>query len=255
MMDKRLMGIILVLLLFPLASRASAEEELTTETRQFAKASPVNWTAHISFGAYKLRHIDDEFEKGITPAEDIFSNDYHFLFNLGFERFVYQGYGTVGVEGAIGYWQTYGKSLFKNGTKSSDTSVFNLIPTKTSAVYRYRDLWEKYGVPFVPFAKLGLDYYFWWILDQSGDTAEWTPPEGGTKDGYGGTFGFHLSYGLQLCLDFIDPKLALEFDQDVGVNNTYLYFEGTLSKVNDFWAGSSFDLSDHYFMGGLLLEF
>ena len=65
----------------------------------------------------------------------------------------------------------------------------------------------------------------------------------------------HVSYGLQICLDFIDQKLATEFDQDIGVNNTFLYIEGNYAMVNDFWSGKSFDLSDHHLLAGILLEF
>lgn len=210
--------------------------------------SEKNWTAHLAFGGLKLSYMDDEFSKA-KPSEEIFGDTYRLLFMMGLERLLYQGYGTVGVEGATGFWQTFGKAPYAVGGKSPVTTVFNMIPLKGSAVYRFNYTWEEWGVPVVPLVKAGLDYYIWWILGQDGEVAG----HGGNK-GYGGTFGFHISYGIQLCLDFVDPKLANEFDQDAGVNNTYLYAEGTYARVNDFFSGESFDLSDHYFLIGLLFE-
>lgn len=216
--------------------------------------SPRNWTVSAQFGAYRLSEIDDEFS-GTGPAEQIFGKKRRFFFLLGAERFFWQDFGTVGLEAQIGYWQTYGKGLYRDGGGSSDTTVFNMIPMKLSAVYRFSAAWDKWGVPLVPFAKLGINYHIWWILEQGGDIASYTSPSGSSKSGYGGTFGFHVAYGLQFALDVLDKRLARNFDQEVGVNTTYLFFEGTYAKVNDFFAGSSFDLSDHYWMGGILFEF
>ncbi len=216
--------------------------------------SPKNWTFHAGFGAYKLRYIDDEFDTS-SPSKDIFGDKLNFTFQLGLERFLWQGFGTVGIEAAFGYFQAKGKGLFPDGTKSSDTTKFNMMPFKLSGVYRFSNVWEDYGVPLVPYAKLGLDYHIWWITDQGGSVSSYEKAGGGEAKGYGGTFGFHVSYGLQFCLDIIDRRLANEFDHDVGVNNTYLYAEGTFAKINDFWIGDSFDLSDHHFLVGLLFEF
>ncbi|RJO67339.1 MAG: hypothetical protein C4523_09850 [Myxococcales bacterium] len=243
------------LFLFAASPAMAQQDETVVASGGGPTASPKAWTAHLAFGFYKLRYIDSEFSGGESPASDVFGDKVRFMFQLGMERFLYQGYGTVGLEAALGYWQTYGKGLYVTGGQSADTTVFNLIPLKLSAVYRYVDTWEKYGVPLVPYAKLGLDYYIWWILNQNGDVASYENADGGASQGFGGTFGFHVSYGLQICLDFIDRKLANEFDQDFGVNNTYIYAEGTFAKVNDFWSGSSFDLSDHSFLAGLLFEF
>ena len=220
-------------------------------------SSPRNWTVHLSFGAYSLDYMDDEFGgSGSNPAESIFGNKNRFMFQLGAERLLWQEFGTIGLEAATGFWQTYGKGVYStSGEESPDSTVFNMIPLKLSAVYRFSATWDKWNVPLIPFVKLGMDYYIWWILGPGGGTSTYEDEEGNRSKGYGGTFGFHISYGLQLCLDFMDKKLANEFDQDAGVNNTHLYFEGTFAKVNDFWAGSSFDLSAHHFMGGLLLEF
>ncbi len=238
------------------AEQEDVEMKLATEDWRNTSESPRSWTAHIAFGGYKLRHIDDEFSNA-SPAADIFGDDMEFTFQLGFEYLIYQGVGTFGIEPAVGYFRTKGKGLFETtGEQSNDSTTMYMVPLKLSAVYRFTYLWERYQVPLAPYVKFGFDYNLWFVLDNDDHIASYTDSTSGDKHkGYGGTFGMHVSYGLQICLDFIDPSVATEFDQDVGVNNTYLYVEGNYAMINDFWSGSSFDLSDHHFMVGLLFEF
>ncbi len=236
MRNSFLIGSLLVLLVMFVSAPAQAETER-------------NWTAHAGFGFYSLDFMDDEFDNA-KPYDSIFGGKKRFYFNLGAERFLWQGIGTVGIESALGYFKASGKGKFEDGTDSEDSTTFNMLPLKLSVVYRFDYLWQDFSIPFVPFAKLGLDYHIWWIKDDDGGTSGY---EG--SDGYGGTFGFHVSYGLQFCLDMLDKRLANEFDRDVGVNNTYLYVEGTFSKINDFWAGDSFDLSSHHLLAGILFDF
>lgn len=244
----------LLCLLFVFAIGNSAFAEGSISEDGGVTSSPRNWTFSAEFGVYKLSNIDNEFNNGEDPFESVFGNKYKFHFQVALERLLWQGVGTVGVEAAFGYWRIKGNGLYRDGSKSTDSTAFNMMPFKLSAVYRYTDPWDKWNIPLVPFAKFGFDYYVWWITKQGSGTSEFDDGNGSTSKGYGGTFGLHVSYGLQICLDIIDKKLANEFEQDVGVNNTYLYFEGTYAWVNDFNSGSSFDLSSHYFMGGILFE-
>ncbi len=227
----------------------------SAQAAQAAKQSPLNWTAHVGFGFYTVDNISDEFDSGTDPAKSIFGDTLDFTFQMGLERLLYKGVGTVGVEGTFGFYQTSGKGLFEDGQKSSDSTDLNLFPFRLSAVYRFTWLWEEFKVPVAPTAKFGFDYTIWWITDQKGDVAKWTKPGGGTAFGRGGTFGLHVSYGLMFCLDIVDSRLANEFDQDVGVNNTWLFVEGTYAWINDFGSSSSFDLSSHFLLAGLLFEF
>jgi hypothetical protein len=88
-------------------------------------------------------------------------------------------------------------------------------------------------VPFVPYGRLALQRYNWWITGPTGAT---------TKSG--ATNGLSYGAGLGLVLDLLDPMLAREFDADAGVNTTMLIVDFTKSKVDDFGSKSSFDLSD-----------
>jgi hypothetical protein len=63
--------------------------------------------------------------------------------------------------------------------------------------------------------------------------------------------------GLALLLDIIDRQTAREFDNQTGVNHTYLFFEVTKRTVDDFGSSSSWSLSDKSvgYNGGLLFVF
>ena len=73
--------------------------------------------------------------------------------------------------------------------------------------------------------------------------------------GQGVKFGIAGVLGLALQLDFIDQRLARDFDSSVGVNHTYLFAEGTLQEMNLFGGSKALDLSSAHFMFGLGFEF
>ncbi len=215
--------------------------------------SPKTMSFHIAFGAYNLANID----KGSSsePGRSIFGNANELMFQGGFEYLAWQGFGSVGIEGAVGYWSTEGKGLYQSGTASTDKTSLEFVPFKLSGVYKFDWFKDEYNIPLVPMVKFGFDYYLWWVSNQRDNIARYETESGSVKKGMGGTFGLHVAYGVLFNLDIIDPKLASNFDYDVGVNDTYLYIEGVYSYVDDFGSGSSWDMSDHSFLAGLQLEF
>jgi hypothetical protein len=86
-------------------------------------------------------------------------------------------------------------------------------------------------VPLVPYARLAIDRYQWWVTGQAAP-----PPVGRHQAGPGGVASY--------VLDYLDPTLAREMDTDYGCNHTMLVFDFAKSNVNDFGSGSSWDLSD-----------
>ena len=55
-------------------------------------------------------------------------------------------------------------------------------------------------------------------------------------------------------LDVLEPRLARDFDSDVGVNHSYLFAEYTHAEVNNF-GGGGFNLSTRHWMFGLALDY
>ncbi|HLM46003.1 MAG TPA: MXAN_2562 family outer membrane beta-barrel protein, partial [Myxococcaceae bacterium] len=106
----------------------------------------------------------------------------------------------------------------------------------------------RWGIPLVPYVKPGLVYMPWWIT-KGGELEN-------LADGkaQGGKLGWEVSGGVSFLLDVLEPRLARDFDSDLGVNHSYLFAEYTYAKVNNF-GGPGFNLSDSYWMFGLALDY
>jgi len=129
---------------------------------------------------------------------------------------------------------------------SADSTTLNIVPTSFIATYRADFVFDRYRVPLVPYGRLALERYNWWVTEGDGSWAE-----KGATNGWSGTVG------LGFPLDVIDTKLAREADRDSGINTTYLYGDVTWSSVDDFGAADSWDLSGQgaTYTFGLLMVF
>lgn len=176
------------------------------------------------------------------------------LYSVGMEFQLYRGFGSLGVGGNFGFMQFVGKSFFgSTSERSSDTTVFNLLPLKLLAVYRFDWLIEHTPIPLVPYARGGLAYYLWWATTGTGDISR--VPVAGQDDviGRGGKLGLAGSVGLSLMLNFIDPHSARNLQSSTGIRGTYLFAELEGAQVDGFGA-SGFDLSDFTWNLGIFLE-
>ena len=215
----------------------------------------------ISGGLMGLDNIDNGL--AAKPANTIFGSDSDFIFQLSYDQMLYHSKpaGAVMLGGSFNYWKTSGHGVFVGGaldgtTSETDGTSMQMIPLRLYALYRVEQLDKYFDVPLVPYVKLGLDYYIWWIKDNHDSVAEYTDAQTGkTYDGYGGTFGWDVSLGIMLSLNFIDTTMATTFDMEYGINNTYLYFEYIFAFVDDFGAGNSFDLSSKYWLTGIAFDF
>ncbi len=171
------------------------------------------------------------------------------LGELEFERQFFQKFGTLAAGVSGGYAEKYAHTLNSDGTQSSDVTSLKVVPLKLLAVYRWDWLVQTYGIPLVPYLKAGLVLMPWWISKGSGvEVADGLP-------GQGVNYGFTGTAGLSLQLDFLDPRLARDFDTGMGVNHTYLFAEYTVQEVNNFESKSALDLSSRHWMFGVCLEF
>jgi hypothetical protein len=107
----------------------------------------------------------------------------------------------------------------------------------------------------VPYVKAGLTCSVWWITNAKGEIANTYDLDNVGRTAHGSTFGFHAAGGLQIHLDWISETMAAEFDNEAGVNNSYLFFEYGYHGVNDFGSKTSFDLGDDTFSAGMMFEF
>ncbi len=214
-------------------------------------ASPIMWQWELK-GGFFSPGIDDE--EGLTgsPYESVYGNEGAFLFMTELDlQFVRSVAGSSAIGFGIGFMSADGKSLDPDsGDKPGDTTAFELMPMQLAYVHHFDYLALNHSVPLVPFVKFGADYWAWWVLDPGDDIAR-------TDDGekaMGGTWGYHTSAGVKFLLDWVDPSSAQTFDLEMGVNNSYVFFEYQSATVDDFGSSTSFNLGNDSFMFGLSFE-
>jgi hypothetical protein len=151
----------------------------------------------------------------------------------------------LGLGASLGYTSVVEKAPFTQmmtGTSSmwvrgsEETGLF-IIPTTLHLVLRLDGLARhNRWVPLVPYVKAGLAYDFWWVSNGSGTAHQDVLNPDGTvarnadgtamrQDVVGGSLGWHAALGLSLMLDTFEPRLARGWDQQQGVNHSYLFFE------------------------------
>lgn len=230
------------------AMSATAEEQ-----KKSSVESPRHFIVEARFGTYQPA-IDSDFATA-TPFKDMFGDGMFLMTQLEFEYEIWNKVGIIAVGATAGYSRLTGRGINPTtGEPSTDGTAMNVMPLSVQLVYRFDYLSQRFNVPLVPHVKAGLDYWIWWIEDGVGDVAAIT--EGTSeKKGYGGTWGGHVGVGIAFLLDFIAPKMAQTFDVDVGVNNSYIFFEYNWAWINDFGVGDRMNLSSGSFIGGLAFEF
>jgi hypothetical protein len=92
---------------------------------------------------------------------------------------------------------------------------------------------ERFRIPVELYGRAALQRYHWVVTDGSGDVTM-----------QGATNGWSVAGGVGFLLDFIDPTLGRELDEDAGVNGTWLFVEVGKDWVDDFGSGTSWILSN-----------
>lgn len=257
MMSKFLFGAIFALTITALcATPAAAQEQLESD---------VSGSFELKFGPYYPDNIDG----GVT-AQDGSTGSFESFYGAGnlvygelvIDRYFFEKFGKAGVGVHAGYTRRKGAVQSTMGdTDSSEMAEgeesaipgetkFRLVPLRASLFYKYDYSAQHHNIPLVPVVRAGLDYYLWRIIDSNGDTSKLASGE----EARGGKAGWHASFGLHLLLDYIDPASAASFDVIWGVNNSYLFAEYMITRIDGFGAGG-FDLSDNVWMFGLAFEF
>lgn len=207
-----------------------------------------------------LPNIDSAFTPptsgppGRGPWEQMFGSRRRYAIRAGLSRTLFDGFGSLDLGLRTGYVEAGAKGFINtapagqpaNFQRSGDTTTFRMIPTSAMLTYRFDWFAERFNVPLAPYGRFAFERYNWWVEDGNGKTSQ-----------KGATNGWSITGGLAFLLDFLDPGLARELDAETGVNHTYLFFDVTKNKVDNFGASKSWDLSDRgvSYGAGLLFVF
>lgn len=163
----------------------------------------------------------------------------------------FQKVGSLGVGVSIGYAEKFGRSIdAATNERVAQSTGISLVPIKALLVYRFDWLKENYHIPLVPYAKGAVVLMPWWMVNGGALSAV------GVERAEGLKAGLAAVGGLALEIDFLDPRLARDFDSSVGVNHTYLFAEATFQEMNVFAVSPvPLDFSSRHFMFGLGFEF
>ncbi len=214
------------------------------------KASPRRMMFEFKLGPY-LPLVDRGFPDKAGPYYLIFNNESMLLGEASLEYQFFQDFGTVSGGLGAGYAEKFAPALDDTGAQLSQKTGLKLMPFKAFLAYRFDWLANTYSVPLVPYAKAGIAAMYWQSVNAGGVELNKGDRGSGIKYGYFGTLG------LALQIDFLDQRLARDFDADLGVNHSYLFAEYSLQEINDFHtqAATDLDFSSRHWMFGLALEF
>jgi hypothetical protein len=198
--------------------------------------------------------VDSAFD-GATPWADVFGSDSLTMLRMHLDYQVWQGFGSLAIGAGIGYGWIDGKARDEEGEVTDDPVGFNLAPLTLSLVYRWDWAAVRHGVPLVPYVKAGLTGAFWWTTDAKDSISNTRAADGQAREGSGLTLGWHVAGGLMFLLDVFSAGMAAGFDNEAGVNNSYLFVEYHHSSLDDFGSSESIVLTDSTLSFGLAFEF
>lgn len=193
--------------------------------------------------------IDEQFSTSPGPYETVFGADSNLMLQLVWEGHLINDAGSLTLGLSAGYWSAEGKTLLEDGsTIGEDATSIELYPLAAQLSYRLDQFAESF--PLAPVVRVGFDYYLWRILDGDDNVALFAPG----KEAQGGTYGWHASVGVHLLLDYFAPGMAMDFQRDGGVYNSYITAEYIYAQIDEFGSASSIRLGDTTFFIGLALE-
>lgn len=238
---KKSFAVAVALALVPLAARADDPRG----------ASPRNFLFELKVSPY-LPMVD----AGLTapgPYQLVFGSGPMLLAEGELDFEVWQKFGTISVAVSGGYAEKYAKAFIAGTTTASaEGTGFHVTPLKALVTYRFDILWTRFDVPLTPYLKGGPVFMPWWITKGT----EIDVVDGLRGAGY--KLGLSGTIGLALVLDFLDRRLARDFDTGSGVNHTSLFAEFTAQDMNLFEFSKNtqnLNLSSNHWDFGIAFEF
>jgi hypothetical protein len=212
------------------------------------------WNVGIALSPYRP-DVDSEFAAGEGPFLQTFGPGRRVMGRVELDRYFLWPAGQLGLTGSLGYASrsanAFTGDVADDLRSPGDTTTFRLFPTSLGAVYRFTALADHTRVPLVPYGKLGLAYYVWWITGPPGGTAETEQGD----DGFGASLGWQASLGVALRAESIDGGAARALRNEYGIEHAGIYGELTHADVDGFGAGDKLSVGDTTWAAGINFEF
>lgn len=270
----------LCLLIVLSASSASAQPwwEEIDEPITDAGPAPIHWGLEFKFGPY-VPNVDSEFnlsEGEVGPFERMFGDGPFLLSAITLDFYPLHPLGQLGVYGSLGYMSKSAGAYEVDGNgevvvdedgdpirSEGDDNTFRLFPMSVGAVYRFTDLDDRFRIPVVPFARLGLSYYFWRVAAPGGEIAEaptmdCANPQTDDCTGNrasGGSLGWQGSVGLAIRAERVDPDAEIALRTELGIEHAGLVLELAYAKVDGFGSNEKLAVGDLTWFAGINFEF
>jgi hypothetical protein len=250
---------LLVAILMALGIAQSAQAQVTLNNVQSFR-TPKRFALELRFGPY-TPDIDAEFGGAAAPYTKYYGADGDLMSQLEFDWQFMTGYGSAAVGIQAGFFRQTTKAPIDGpaidlSARSGDDTQLSLFPTAVLLVYRADQAWQRWRIPLVPYAKVGLNYTIWRITDGNDQVPS---PENNRRlrsgQGSGGTLGWQAAAGLSLVLDFIDSGAARALDSETGVNHTHAFIEIAKYAVSGFGESGKLNVGDTTWLAGLMFEF
>lgn len=213
--------------------------------------SPQYGALEARFGPYNPR-VDASVPNG-TPYKDSFGDSTRYLLGLEADWQILRipHLGTLGPGLGWGYTRSSGFArLTADLNQASDErTTLTVMPMYLVGVLRADVLAREFGIPVVPYAKLGMGYALWWASD-GGETAN-----AGNVKGKGISYGPQYALGGMLLLDFLDAQTARDADNSLGINNSYVFGEWYVSELDAFGSTKRLNVGTNTWVIGLAIEF
>ncbi len=275
-----------------MAAHAHAQEGIGGNPPAFGENAPRNYESsqrfafELKFGPYSPNIDASPGLNGNKPFADLFPPDSgksrppgRLLTQAEFDyQFLHKWYGNFAIGNTVGFYRRTTHSFAYNMvpgnpmqacstnpndttnqcSRSGDTTALNIVPLSIMGVYRFDYLARRWKIPFVPYFKIGIAYYVWWIENGGGSfsIAQYTPPgTTSSQGGWGGTFGWVMNPGGAFLLDVLDPTAARVIDAELGINHSYLFCEFHYADITGFGAANKMNLSDTTLNAGIAFEF
>lgn len=242
-------------------SSARADDETGVLVSRHEKfASPERFVLEIRFGLYHPRvDSDPSLVAGTSPYRDIFGDTANLEVAAEFDWQAYRipHFGTIGPGVSAGYTSASANAPLKtpepSGVLSAESTSLTIYPMYGVLVLRADVIDRELHVPLVPYVKGGIGWALWRASDSAGTST--ATRDGQTVVGEGKTFGTQFALGLAFDLNVLDLAAARQFDNSVGVNHTYAFFEGFWANLDGLAQSHAMYVGAYTWAAGVALSF